>query len=95
MSKRMQAIQPNTKEHEEAEKYLNAQRGYITINMFVMRPPITIEQIDYIADNEPEKFKALYNAMERNYDNELEKGAIKEQDKIKEMYRLYKEIIKK
>ena len=94
MSKRMQVIQPNTKEYEEAEKYLNAQRDYITINMFVMHPPITTEQIDYIADNEPEKFKALYDALEGNLSNELEKGAIKEQNKIKEMYELYKEIIK-
>ena len=87
--KKMGQIKPDTEEYKEAEKYIKAQKEYVTINMFVMNPPITTEQIDYIADNEPEKFKALYDAMEENYDNDLEKGAIKEQNNIKEMYRLY------
>ena len=95
MSKKMGQIKPNTEEYKEAEKYLKAKREYVSIHMIIKNSYITIKQIDDIADNEPEKFKILYDLMEKNLDNELEKGAIKEQNKIKEMYKLYSVIVQK
>ena len=94
MSKKMGAIQPNTEEYKEAEKYLNGHRNYLTIHMVTKNPPLTIEQIRDIKKNDPEKFKLLQDLMESNLNNELEKGAIREQKKIKEMYNLYKKVIK-
>lgn len=84
------AISSTSAEYAEAEKYLHAMKEYVTPTAIWGEKPSVYARLKTEA---PEQFKLAQDILRKYNNNALEQGAVREETKIKDMYKLFRETI--